>query len=93
MSNSSIRPVFVIVTCMALYNRHTEHTIFAGCREECNKGDMKCYGIGLTANQCCNFYDPTNGQCLDECPSDKKVADNFDCVGKGFTTNLLINAK
>ena len=47
---------------------------------ECNVGAMKCFGTGV--DRCCNFYNPSDGRCLQECQADRLVTDDFDCTGR-----------
>ena len=42
-------------------------------------GARRCFGD--QDDDCCNFYDPANGQCLIQCPFDRMVTDTFDCAG------------
>ena len=50
------------------------------CNAQCNHGDMRCFGPD--PDECCSFYDPhDNSKCLNECPPETMVTDNFDCAG------------
>ena len=51
----------------------------AACDEACNQGDMRCFGFGN--DNCCNFYDPSSGRCLNECPADREPNEDFNCTG------------
>ena len=52
---------------------------FSACPASCNMGARRCFGD--QDDDCCNFYDPANGECLIQCPRDKMVTDTFDCAG------------
>ena len=54
------------------------HT-FLGCDPACNQGDMKCFDI--RSDSCCNFYNSTNGKCLNSCPAGIQANENFECSG------------
>ena len=41
---------------------------------------MRCFDY--TSDECCSFYDPhDNDKCLNECPPDRLITENFDCAG------------
>lgn len=54
--------------------------VFPACPVACDEGAMRCFAN--TDDSCCNFYDPANGKCLIECPSDRTVTEDFDCAGE-----------
>ena len=58
--------------------------VHSACSEHCNQDNMRCFGH--TPEECCNFYDPhDNDKCLDECPPERLITENFYCTGLHFT--------
>ena len=66
-----------LTECMYTY---TSCACLTACDASCNHGDMRCFDY--TSDECCSFYDPhDNDKCLNECPPDRLITENFDCTG------------
>ena len=61
------------------------HVYCTACDAECNRGNMRCSGPG--SDECCSFYDPhDNDTCLNECPLERIITQDFNCAGTPFAT-------